>query len=124
MISLVMADQLRTVVLNSINAFSRLWDAFDLASDPHAASAGCPLMKQDGSVEVSMQKRKEKKRKEKKRKEKKRKEKKRKEKKRTCLSECTIFNLQRSKGSLKVRYVRGSEGACEHHKKVVNAGQS
>lgn len=59
MISLVMADQLRTVVLNSINAFSRLWDAFDLAADPHAASAGCPLMKQDGSVEVSTQKRKE-----------------------------------------------------------------
>ncbi|KAL0050690.1 hypothetical protein WJX82_005287 [Trebouxia sp. C0006] len=51
MISLVMADQLRTVVLNSITAFSRLWDAFDLATDPHAASAGCPLMKQDGSVE-------------------------------------------------------------------------
>ena len=65
MISLVMADQLRTVVLNSINAFSRLWDAFDLAADPHAASAGCPLMKQDGSVEVSIKKRKGKKRKEK-----------------------------------------------------------
>lgn len=52
MISLVMADQLRTVVLNSINAFARLWDAFDLAADPHAASAGCPLEKQDGSTEV------------------------------------------------------------------------
>lgn len=52
MISLVMADQLRTVVLNSINAFSRLWDAFDLATDPHAASAGCPLENQDGSTEV------------------------------------------------------------------------
>ena len=52
MISLVMADQLRTVVLNSINAFSHLWDAFDLAADPHAASAGCPLEKQDGSTEV------------------------------------------------------------------------
>lgn len=52
MISLVMADQLRTVVLNSINAFSRLWDAFDLAADPHAASAGCPLENQDGSTEV------------------------------------------------------------------------
>jgi len=59
MISLVMADQLRTVVLNSITAFSRLWDAFDLATDPHAASAGCPLMKQDGSVEVSVKNRKE-----------------------------------------------------------------
>ena len=47
-----MADQLRTVVLNSINAFARLWDAFDLAADPHAASAGCPLEKQDGSSEV------------------------------------------------------------------------
>lgn len=54
MISLVMADQLRTVVLNSISAFSHLWDAFDLAMDPHAASAGCPLVKQDGSVEVSL----------------------------------------------------------------------
>jgi len=86
MISLVMADQLRTVVLNSINAFSRLWDAFDLAADPHAASAGCPLMKQDGSVEVSVKKRKGKKRKGKDRKGKEtrgkeRKEKKRKEKK-------------------------------------------
>lgn len=52
MISLVMADQLRTVVLNSINAFSHLWDAFDLAADPQAASAGCPLERQDGSAEV------------------------------------------------------------------------
>ena len=52
MISLVMADQLRTVVLNSINAFAHLWDAFDLAADPHAASAGCPLEQQDGSSEV------------------------------------------------------------------------
>ena len=51
-ISLVMADQLRTVVLKSIRAFSHLWDAFDLAADPHAASAGCPLEKQDGSAEV------------------------------------------------------------------------
>lgn len=52
MVSLVMADQLRTVVLNSINAFAHLWDAFDLAADLHAASAGCPLEKQDGSTEV------------------------------------------------------------------------
>ncbi len=54
MISLVMADQLRTVVVNSINAFNHLWDPFDLAADPHAASAGCPLEKEDGSVEVSL----------------------------------------------------------------------
>lgn len=87
MISLVMADQLRTVVLNSINAFSRLWDAFDLVADPHAASAGCPLEKQDGSVEVSVKKRKEK------------------------ITPCrvytvlTILNPQRSKESLRVRYV-------------------
>lgn len=53
MLSLVMADQLRTVVLNSINAFSHLWDPFDLAADPHAASAGCPLEKEDGSTEAS-----------------------------------------------------------------------
>lgn len=53
MVSLVMADQLRTVVLNSITAFSRLWDPFDLVADPHAASAGWPLEKEDGSVEVS-----------------------------------------------------------------------
>ena len=52
MISLVMADQLRTVVLNSISAFSRLWDPFDLALDPHAASAGCPLENSDGSAQV------------------------------------------------------------------------
>ena len=52
MVALVMADQLRTVVLNSINAFCRLWDPFDLAADPHAASAGCPLEKEDGSIEV------------------------------------------------------------------------
>ena len=52
MISLVMADQLRTVVLNSINVFSHLWDSFDLAADPHAASAGCPLERHDGSAEV------------------------------------------------------------------------
>ena len=52
MVSLVMADQLRTVVLSSINAFAHLWDAFDLAADLHAASAGCPLEKQDGSTEV------------------------------------------------------------------------
>ena len=100
-----MADQLRTVVLNSINAFSRLWDAFDLAADPHAASAGCPLMKQDGSVEVSVKKRKAKIM-----------------PFRITLS--PIFNPQRSKESLRVRYVGDSEGESEHHRKVVNAGQS
>lgn len=52
MVSLVMADQLRTVVLSSIRAFSSLWDPFDLVADPHAASAGWPLEKEDGSVEV------------------------------------------------------------------------
>ena len=52
MVSLVMTDQLRTVVLNSIKAFTSLWDPFDLVADPHAASAGWPLEKEDGSVEV------------------------------------------------------------------------
>lgn len=54
MVSLVMADQLRTVVLNSIKAFSSLWDPFDLVADPHAASAGWPLEREDGSVEVHL----------------------------------------------------------------------
>ena len=43
-----------SVVLNSINAFCKLWDPFDLAADPHAASAGCPLEKEDGSIEVKI----------------------------------------------------------------------
>lgn len=55
MMSLVMADQLRTVVLNSVGQYMSLWEAYDFSHDSPAAQAGTPPQREDGSYEVHKQ---------------------------------------------------------------------
>ncbi|KAK9829119.1 hypothetical protein WJX72_004004 [[Myrmecia] bisecta] len=51
MISLVMADQLRTIVLNSVSAYMDLWNTYDYPQGSPADLAGAPIELADGSFQ-------------------------------------------------------------------------